>query len=103
MKFSLSRLFVIIAFVATLFGWRYDHHRLSADKQRLNTEAASLYLEIVGDGRLTGGWAIPDTEPYPGRIYNWHVEKDRIEYRQNFGFKPENHQIGNDFDPVVES
>jgi hypothetical protein len=89
MKFSLFRLFMVVAFIAVLFAWRYDHQQLSEDKRRLNAEAASLYAEIVGDGHVTGGWIVPNTVPPQGRVYNWQVEQDRIDYRLNFGFKPE--------------
>jgi hypothetical protein len=51
--------------------------------------AMSLYAVVVGDGRVTGGWIFPDTVPPLGRVYEWQVEQGRIDYRLNFGFKPE--------------
>jgi hypothetical protein len=92
MKFSFSRLLVVTAFLALLSGWCYDHQRLTEVNQRINAEVASLYREVVGKGHVTAGWFDPIPQ---GRVYDWAVERDRTEYRLNFGFKP-NAQTVND-------
>jgi hypothetical protein len=79
-KFSLSNLMLFTALVATLFGWAYDHYRLSERSARLNQEAASMmqsFFRAESSGTI---WNLRTTAP---RAYNFSVEQDRVDYRRD--------------------
>jgi hypothetical protein len=66
-----------ITLVAALFGWAYDHYRLSEQNARLNQEASTT-LQFIFRGQSSG--TIRTLNSTAPRVYNFSLEQDRKDY-----------------------
>jgi hypothetical protein len=80
MKYSISNLLLLTALIAALFGWLYDHRRLSNDGERLNAEASDLFNQLVTVTQGSGRVIWPPGQMPPTRSYNSSIEKDRADW-----------------------
>ncbi len=84
LKFSLSKLLLVVTVAAVATGWWCDHARLRTANARLNAEAAALFQEANAGSTITA-LGFPNGELPPNRVYDFLVPEDRAEYRKTYG------------------
>jgi len=87
MRFSLSNLLLVVAFLAVSIAWWVDRRRLSGEIEALNAECADL-MENVTMMTMSSGFgamSFPDGKLPPQRSYDFKRPEDRDEYRRNYG------------------
>jgi Tfp pilus assembly protein FimT len=77
-RYSLISLMLLIAIVAILLGWFYDHQKLVNDRSRLNAEASRLCQVLAQSHSGTISLASPPP-PSKSRSLDFSVEADRAQ------------------------
>jgi len=87
MKFSLSNLLLVVAFLAVSIAWWADRRQLSHEIEALNAECADLMGDVTTMTMSNGisAMSFPDGKLPPQKSYDFQRPEDRDEYRRIYG------------------